>query len=98
MGHDLWPRSQCIEILNRIHEAFPRAERFILADTYRSNLSDASESPTFTLGFEVTHAFMGQYIPSLSEWEELFAETHWRYAGRRDVELPYSSMFDLRRS
>jgi len=71
-------------------------KRFLLCDTYRSELSISHEIPVFTLGFEVTHAVMGQYIPSLSEWMELFAEAGWRCATRRFIDLPFSCIFDLR--
>jgi hypothetical protein len=95
-GHDLWPRERCRAALDRIHAAFPAARRFLLCDTWRSDLEAAAEPPTFTLGFELTHAAMGQYVPSAPEWRELFAETSWRLAGEHPIGIPFSTIFDLR--
>lgn len=96
MGHDLWPRPNCLKALRSIRHAFPKVRRFLFCDTYRSDLPAPSDIPIFTLGFEFTHAMMGQFIPSLAEWEDLFEESGWTCAGRRDISIPYSSIFDLR--
>jgi hypothetical protein len=96
MGHDLWPRESCLEALERIRELFPRARRFLLCDTYRSNALGNGEVPIFTLGFELTHAVMGQYVPTVEEWLNLFEESGWRCVNRRQIDIPYSCIFDLR--
>ena len=96
MGHDLWPRANCLSTLRGIRSVFPRAKRFLLCDTYRSDLLPSDETPIFTLGFELTHAAMGQYIPGLSEWMDLFQEAGWTCVDRRDVGIPFSAIFDLR--
>lgn len=96
MGHDLWPRPNCLRAFTSIRQAFPNLKRFLFSDTYRSDHPEPQETPIFTLGFEFTHALMGQYIPSLSEWEDLFQEAGWACEGRRDISIPYSSIFDLR--
>jgi hypothetical protein len=54
--------------------------------------------PIFTLGFELTHAVMGQYIPLESEWLEVFDEAGWDCANAREVGIPFSKIFDLRPS
>jgi hypothetical protein len=97
MGHDLWPRATCLRTLQEIKAAFPRAQRFLFCDTHRSDLPASVNFPIFTLAFEFTHAVMGQYIPSRSEWLELFEESGWTCAGQRDVDIPFSTIFDLRR-
>ena len=97
MAHDLWPRERCIGALNTIASAFPRAERFLLCDTYRSDLPPGPGTPIFTLGFEVTHALMGQHVPSREEWLGLFEDTVWTCAGEHPVGIPFSSIFELRR-
>jgi SAM-dependent methyltransferase len=97
MGHDLWPRSHCLKTMQEIKNAFPKAHRFLFCDTYRSELPASSDVPIFTLGYEFTHAVMGQYIPSMPEWLELFEESGWSCVQRRDVDIPYSTIFDLRR-
>lgn len=96
MGHDLWPRKNCLQSFKRIREVFPNLKRFLLSDTYRSDLPPSPDVPIFTLGFEVTHAVMGQYIPSISEWMSLFEEAGWLCVARQDIGIPYSSIFDLR--
>ena len=96
MGHDLWPRPNCLKALRSIRTAFPSVGRFLLCDTYRSDLPDDRQTPIFTLGFEFTHALMGQFIPSVAEWEDLFAESGWSCVGTRDIAIPYSTIFDLR--
>ncbi len=96
MGHDLWPRPNCLKAFRSIRGAFPQLKRFLFSDTYRSDFPAPGQMPIFTLGFEFTHELMGQYIPSLSEWEELFDESGWVCNGRRDLSIPYSSIFDLR--
>ncbi len=98
MGHDLWPREKCLASLRRFRAVFPRARRFLLCDTYRSELPPSPDTPIFTLGFELTHAVMGQYIPSVSEWIDVFAEAGWDCVERRDVGIPFSCIFDLRNS
>ncbi len=96
MAHDLWPRENCLMALRQIRAAFPNAKRFLLSDTYRSDLPPSRQTPIFTLGFELTHAVMGQYIPSVSEWAALFEDAGWNCVGRRDLDIPFSSIFDLR--
>jgi len=96
MGHDLWPRPNCLKAFRSIRSAFPSLQRFLFSDTYRPEEPIQGEPPIFTLGFEFTHNLMGQYIPKCSEWEELFAESGWTCAKRRDIGIAYSSIFDLR--
>ena len=96
MGHDLWPRPNCLKAFRSIRSAFPSLKRFLFSDTYRSDCPVPGDVPIFTLGFEFTHALMGQYIPSLQEWEDLFEEAGWTCHARRDISIPFSSIFDLR--
>jgi len=95
-GHDLWPWENCLHIMRNFHTAFPNVKRFLLCDTYRSGIVPSSDIPVFTLGFELIHSFMGQYIPSITEWMALFSESGWKCVQRQDVEAPYSTIFDLR--
>jgi len=97
MGHDLWPREKCLECLDRIQRVFPNAKRFLLSDTYRSDLAIERGFPIFTYGFEMTHAIMGQSIPTISEWLELFEESPWTCVKRKEIGIPFSCIFDLRR-
>ena len=96
MAHDLWPRENCLQTLRHIRTVFPRVKRFLLCDTYRSDLSPSHEIPIFTLGFEVTHAVMGQYVPSIWEWLDLFAEAGWLCSEQQPIGIPFSCIFDLR--
>jgi len=96
MGHDLWPRPNCLEAFRSIRESFPQLKRFLFSDTYRSDLPYPGDVPIFTLGFEFTHNLMGQYIPSIDEWKGLFVEAGWTCEKIHDLSIPYSSIFDLR--
>lgn len=78
MGHDMWPREDCIATLRRLRELFPSARRFLLGDTVRTTGIPDTEVPIFTLGFEVGHALMGVYLPTLDEWHEVFADCGWQ--------------------
>jgi SAM-dependent methyltransferase len=96
LGHDLWPREMCKRVLERLHTIFPRAQRFLFCDTYRSDVTPSPFIPTFTLGFELTHAVMGQYIPSETEWLSLFQEAGWTCFAKEEIDIPFSAIFDLR--
>lgn len=96
MGHDLWPREACLASLDRLKTLFPRAQRFLLCDTYRSGVVGNGDVPIFTLGFELTHAVMGHYVPARQEWLDLFAASKWTCVGERAIDIPYSCIFDLR--
>jgi phenylpyruvate C(3)-methyltransferase len=95
LGHDLWPRENCVQALNRIRRAFPDARALLLGDTYRSDRLTQADTPIFTLGFEYTHALMGQYIPSVQEWRSTFAESDWTLLDVHELEIPYSAIFEL---
>ncbi len=95
-GHDFWPWHNCLQTMRNLHTVFPQVKRFLLCDTYRSGIIPSHELPMFTLGFELIHNVMGQYIPSLTEWMALYAESGWNCVKRQDVEVPFSTIFDLR--
>jgi SAM-dependent methyltransferase len=88
MGHDFWPRENCVESLKRIRTAFPRIKHFLLGDTYRSEGQSYAQPPIFTLGFEVAHAVMGKYVPTLSEWMEAFEEAGWECVEQHHIDPP----------
>ena len=96
MGHDLWPRARCKEVLEQLLTIFPKVQRFLFCDTYRSDAAPSPYIPTFTLGFELTHAVMGQYIPLEAEWLTLFQDAGWECTGKTEVGIPFSAIFDLR--
>jgi len=96
MGHDFWPREQCIGSLRAVRRAFPNVEHFILCDTYRSGLLPSAAAPLFTPGFEVAHALMGVELPTLADWHGVFKEAGWELVEQRDLPVPSStSMFIL---
>lgn len=98
MGHDLWPRAACLESLKLIGQAFPAATDLIVCDTYRSDLASTARPPVFTLGFETAHAVMGQELPSLKEWVEVFEESGWRMINLIEFDLPpYTALMHLTR-
>ena len=104
MGHDFWPRDNCVATLQRLRKAFPKVRRFLLGDATRI-LVDGSRSkhafsddniPMFTLGFEFAHAMMGVYLPTMEEWEGVFVEGGWRCVGKYLIEsLTLSVVFEL---
>ncbi|KAL8789432.1 MAG: hypothetical protein Q9213_001189 [Squamulea squamosa] len=85
MGHDFWPRDNCVNTLQRLRKAFPSVRRFLLGDATRILLDDPqskhavteSNVPVFTLGFELGHAMMGVHLPTIEDWEGVFAEGGW---------------------
>ncbi len=94
MGHDLWPKDNCLKVLNHIKKVFFKATNFLLCDTYKSDKS--LEIPIFILGFELTHAFMGQRIPTYADWLGLFEDLNWTVVEAVNVDVPYSTIFNLR--
>jgi hypothetical protein len=96
MGHDLWPKERCIDIFRNFLKVFPNIEYFLFCDTFRSNLPPKETLPTFTLGFEVFHSLMQQYIPTLDEWRELFGEAGWKCEKEIATEIPYTNIFLLK--
>lgn len=86
MGHDFWPRDNCVATLKRLRKAFPNVRRFFLGDSMRILLDGAGSKhavsdddiPVFTLGFEFGHALMGVYLPTMEDWEGVFVEGGWR--------------------
>nr|QJY30862.1 methyltransferase [Discosia rubi] len=104
MGHDFWPRENCIAILQRLRQTFPRASRFFLGDTTRILLNTEGSKyavteddvPIFTLGFEFGHALMGVYLPTMDEWESVFKEGGWRCVKTHFIQPPsLSVIFEL---
>lgn len=104
MGHDFWPRENCVATLQRLRRAFPRVRRFLLGDTTRLLLDNAhskhapseQDVPIFTLGFEFGHAMMGVYLPTMEEWEGVFADGGWRCVKKHLVDSSYLSvLFEL---
>jgi SAM-dependent methyltransferase len=92
MGHDFWPREQCVTSLRRLREAFPNVRRFLLGDTARTTGLPDTGKPVFTLAFETAHDLMGVYLPTLLEWEDVFAESGWKLLDVRDVSHPADSV------
>ena len=48
-----------------------------MGDTVKTQGLADEATPVFTLGFEVGHALMGVYVPTMAEWSEAFAEGGW---------------------
>ncbi|MEU4770410.1 class I SAM-dependent methyltransferase, partial [Actinosynnema sp. NPDC023794] len=87
MGHDLWPREECVATLRRLRELFPRARTLLLGDATRTVDDPDRPPPVFTLGFEVAHDLMGVFIPTAAEWESVFHEAGWRVAHRDVIDV-----------
>jgi SAM-dependent methyltransferase len=96
MGHDFWPRENCVRTLRGLRQAFPRLRTLILGDTCRAVGEAEWNPPVFTLGFETVHAIMDKYLPTLQEWYDTIAESGWRIANQRHIDLPaFSFIFQL---
>jgi hypothetical protein len=98
LGHDFWPRENCLRTLTQIQRRLPKARDFLFSDTYRSPGLDSiegGEPPVFTLGFELTHALMGQHVPTPTEWVDLFEDSVWRLENRHALGIAYSDVFHL---
>jgi SAM-dependent methyltransferase len=96
MGHDFWPRHECVEVLRRLRRVFPNARRFLLGDTARTTGISDRAKPIFTLGFETAHDAMGVYLPTMREWLDVFADSDWKCDNVRRVEVPVdSAIFEL---
>ncbi|ONI76415.1 SAM-dependent methyltransferase [Actinosynnema sp. ALI-1.44] len=97
MGHDFWPRENCVRTLRALREAFPSARRFMLGDTARTDTYSDDKLPIFTLGFEVGHDLMGVYLPTMAEWEGVFEEGGWRCLRKHTIGVSVSAIFELER-
>lgn len=97
MGHDFWPRENCVRTLRALREAFPSARRFLLGDTTRTVTYADDQLPIFTLGFEVGHDLMGVYLPTMQEWEDVFEEGGWRCLRKHTIGISVSAIFELER-
>lgn len=96
MGHDFWPRQNCVSSLRRIREVFPNVRRFLLGDTTRTQGTPDHDIPIFTLAFEFGHDMMGVYLPTLAEWDGVFEEAGWHYLATHPVAGPAGSViFEL---
>ncbi|RYP39044.1 hypothetical protein DL767_002371 [Monosporascus sp. MG133] len=109
MGHDFWPRDNCIATLKRLRKALPNVRRFLLGDTTRILLDSADSKnnarsqyavteddvPIFTLGFEFGHAMMGAFLPTIEDWEGVFAEGGWRCKKSHTFAHSLSVIFEL---
>jgi SAM-dependent methyltransferase len=92
MGHDFWPRDECVASLRRIREAFPNVKRFLLGDTARTVGIPDRDKPVFTLAFETAHDLMGVYLPTLEEWAGVFADSGWTCHAVHPVTVPADSV------
>ncbi|MFH8385298.1 class I SAM-dependent methyltransferase [Kitasatospora sp. NPDC018058] len=86
MGHDFWPRENCVASLRRLREVFPSARRLLIGDATRTSLPD-TELPVFTLGFELGHDLMGTFLPTVEDWESVFAEGGWELVRTNRIEM-----------
>jgi phenylpyruvate C(3)-methyltransferase len=99
MGHDLWPAERAKIAFLNFRESFKSCTRFIMADTVRVPLKDDETSqqvPIFRLGFQAVHSMMRQYLPSHTEWLELFNETGWQLKRTIPLGVSDSIVYELK--
>lgn len=77
MGHDFWPRENCVAAFRRFRKVFPSVRRLLLGDATRTAEVPDSDLPVFTLGFELGHDLMGVFLPTIADWESVFEEAGW---------------------
>lgn len=87
MGHDFWPRDNCVATLRRLRELFPNVTRFLLGDATRSTGIQDNQLPVFTLGFEFGHDLMGTFIPTLDDWLSVFGDSGWRLLRTNRIDI-----------
>lgn len=96
MGHDFWPRARCVDLLLALPTVFPNLRHFVLCDTYRSGVVPSEDIPLLTLGFEHVHGLLGQYLPTLEEWRDVFGDGSWTIEAEHDLTLPpFTKIFQL---
>ncbi len=87
MGHDFWPRENCVTALRRLRQVFPSARRFLLGDATRTAEVPDSDLPVFRLGFELGHDLMGVFLPTVADWEPVFGEAGWKLVRTNRIDL-----------
>lgn len=87
MGHDFWPRENCVAALRRIRKVFPSARRLLLGDATRTGEVPDTDLPVFTLGFELGHDLMGVFLPTVDDWEPVFDEAGWRLIRTNRIDM-----------
>src|SRR5262249_31475355 len=87
MGHDFWPRENCVTALRRFRKVLPSARRLLIGDATRTSGVADTELPVFTLGFELGHDLMGTFIPTIADWESVFEESDWKLVRTNRIEL-----------
>lgn len=87
MGHDLWPRQNCVAALRRLRKVFPSTQRFLLGDATRTAEVPDSDLPVFTLGFELGHDLMGVFLPTVADWESVFDKAGWELARTNMIDM-----------
>jgi SAM-dependent methyltransferase len=87
MGHDLWPRPRCVEVLSGFRSVFPDVRRFILGDATRTVGVADRDLPIFALAFELAHDAMGAFIPTIEDWQAVFAEAGWSVRTTQEIRI-----------
>lgn len=87
MGHDFWPRENCVATLRRLRKVFPSVQRLLLGDATRTADVPGPELPVFRLGFELGHDLMGVFLPTLQDWESVFDEAGWQLVRTNRIDM-----------
>jgi phenylpyruvate C(3)-methyltransferase len=86
-----------VRALRGIRTAMPKARHLILCDTSRMEDPTGGEPPIFTLGFQLAHAAMGRYLPTLREWRDVFRDGGWEAVAEHHLPTPPgTTIFQLR--
>jgi SAM-dependent methyltransferase len=87
MGHDFWPRENCVAAFRQLRKVFPSARRLLLGDATRTAEVPDSDLPVFRLGFELGHDLMGVFLPTVADWEPVFDEAGWKLVRTNSIDM-----------
>ena len=97
MMHDLFSENNPVEVLKRLKETFPNAERFFIADTFLSEETKLSnETPIFSYGFEYIHHFMGVELFRKEQYISFFKEAGFSIMETVYLNVPNTYLFVLK--
>ncbi|NDK98377.1 class I SAM-dependent methyltransferase [Photorhabdus bodei] len=97
MLHDLFSIKDPVDVLRTLQKTFPKAKRFLLADTFMSDENTITkETPIFTYGFEFVHHFMNIRIYKKEEYIDFFSKAGFEIEKIQYLNVPNTYLFTLK--
>jgi len=98
MLHDLFNIEKPEVVLRKIADTFPRAKKFLFADTFLSDCSLAQQdTQIFSYGFEFVHHFMNINLFHKEDYERAFISEGYHIEKIIYLNVPYTYLFILAR-